>query len=86
MVCLAVNDPFEMETWGQEQHAQRIYFLPDGNGEFRQGMGMLVDKSEIGLGKRSWRYWVSQTPYRSEKARLAPNPANAAAKLLRSQF
>ncbi|MCX7173348.1 MAG: glutathione peroxidase [Proteobacteria bacterium] len=56
VICLSVNDPFVMETWKQAQHAEGIYFLPDGNGEFTQGMGMLVDKSEIGLGKRSWRY------------------------------
>ena len=28
----------------------------DGNGEFSEGMGLLVDKSDIGFGKRSWRY------------------------------
>ncbi len=56
VICLAVNDPFVMEAWKQEQDAGRIYFLPDGNGEFSQGMGLLVDKSAIGLGKRSWRY------------------------------
>ena len=56
VICLSVNDPFVMETWKAEQNAEDIYFLPDGNCEFSQGMGMLVDKSEIGLGKRSWRY------------------------------
>ncbi len=56
VVCLAVNDPFVMETWKQEQHAEGIYFLPDGNAKFTAGMGMLVDKSDIGLGQRSWRY------------------------------
>jgi glutaredoxin-like protein len=30
--------------------------LPDGNGEFTEGMGMLVDKADLGFGKRSWRY------------------------------
>jgi glutaredoxin-like protein len=30
--------------------------LPDGNGEFTEKMGMLVDKSELGFGRRSWRY------------------------------
>ena len=30
--------------------------VPDGNGEFTEGMGMLVDKSDLGFGKRSWRY------------------------------
>ena len=56
VVCLAVNDPFVMATWKAEQNADSIDFLPDGNGEFSAGMGLLVDKSEIGLGKRSWRY------------------------------
>ena len=56
VICLAVNDPFVMETWKEEQNAKDIYFLPDGNGEFSEGMGLLVDKTAIGLGKRSWRY------------------------------
>lgn len=30
--------------------------LPDGNGTFTEGMGMMVDKTDIGLGRRSWRY------------------------------
>jgi glutaredoxin-like protein len=33
-----------------------VTFLPDGNGAFTEAMGLLVDKSEIGFGKRSWRY------------------------------
>ena len=56
VVCLAVNDPFVMETWREEQNADGIDFLPDGSGEFSAGMGMLVDKSELGMGQRSWRY------------------------------
>lgn len=56
VICLAVNDPFVMEAWQQDQQADNIHFVPDGNGEFSEGMGLLVDKSDIGLGKRSWRY------------------------------
>jgi glutaredoxin-like protein len=56
IVCLAVNDPFVMATWKAEQHADNIDFLPDGNAEFSAGMGLLVDKTDIGLGQRSWRY------------------------------
>jgi len=56
VICLAVNDPFVMASWQDAQKAEAIHFLPDGNGEFSAGMEMLVDKSEIGLGKRSWRY------------------------------
>ncbi|MBT3980198.1 MAG: glutathione peroxidase [Bacteriovoracaceae bacterium] len=56
IVCLSVNDGFVMEAWGVDQEAENINLIPDGNGEFSQGMGMLVDKAAIGFGKRSWRY------------------------------
>ena len=56
LFCLAVNDPFVMDTWQTAQHAENINFIPDGNGEFSEGMGLLVDKTVIGMGKRSWRY------------------------------
>jgi len=56
VICLSVNDPFVMETWKQEQNAEGIDFLPDGNGEFSAGMGLLVDKTDVGMGRRSWRY------------------------------
>ncbi|MFB6260288.1 MAG: glutaredoxin domain-containing protein, partial [Thiohalorhabdaceae bacterium] len=39
-----------------DQAAFDITFLPDGNGEFTEAMGMLVDKGDLGFGKRSWRY------------------------------
>jgi glutaredoxin-like protein len=51
-----VNDAFVMEEWRRSQNADRVSFLPDGNGEFTDGMGMLVDKDDLGFGKRSWRY------------------------------
>ncbi len=56
IVCLAVNDGFVMNQWKQDQEADEIILLPDGNGEFTAAMGLLVDKSELGLGQRSWRY------------------------------
>ncbi|SCZ66491.1 glutathione peroxidase [Thiohalomonas denitrificans] len=56
VVCISVNDTFVMNEWAKEQKADRITFLPDGNGEFTEGMGMLVDKDDLGFGKRSWRY------------------------------
>jgi glutathione-dependent peroxiredoxin len=56
IVCLSVNDAFVMAEWKQDQEAENITLLPDGNGEFAAGMGMLVDKSSLGFGKRSWRY------------------------------
>ncbi len=56
IVCISVNDGFVMEEWGRAQHADNITFIPDGNAEFTQGMGMLVDKRNLGFGQRSWRY------------------------------
>ena len=56
IVCVSVNDPFVMSEWAAAQEAGNITMLPDGNGEFTEKMGMLVDKSELGFGKRSWRY------------------------------
>ena len=56
VVCVSVNDAFVMSEWAKDQHAEAITFLPDGNGEFSEKMGMLVDKQAIGFGKRSWRY------------------------------
>ncbi|HXN16464.1 MAG TPA: glutathione peroxidase [Usitatibacter sp.] len=56
IVCLSVNDPFVMSEWQKDQNAPNITFIPDGNAEFTAAMGMLVDKSSLGFGKRSWRY------------------------------
>jgi len=56
IICIAVNDPFVMDEWGRSQEAEHITMIPDGNGEFTEGMGLLVDKRDLGLGQRSWRY------------------------------
>ena len=56
VVCISVNDAFVMYQWGRSQNAERVFLLPDGNGDFAAGMGMLVDKENLGFGKRSWRY------------------------------
>ena len=56
IICLSVNDTFVMNAWAEDQHASHIRFLPDGNGDFSAGMGLLVDKTDLGFGKRSWRY------------------------------
>ncbi len=56
ILCLSVNDTFVMNAWKQDQEAENITVIPDGNGEFTEGMGMLVGKEDLGFGKRSWRY------------------------------
>ena len=56
ILCVSVNDAFVMNEWQHDQQAWNIRFLRDGNGEFTAGMGLLVDKEELGFGRRSWRY------------------------------
>ncbi len=56
IVCMSVNDTFVMNEWKKSQEADNITFIPDGNGDFTDGMGMLVSKNDLGFGKRSWRY------------------------------
>jgi glutaredoxin-like protein len=56
IICVSVNDAFVMDEWQREQKADKITFLPDGNGDFSRGMGMLVAKNDLGFGERSWRY------------------------------
>jgi thioredoxin-dependent peroxiredoxin len=54
--CLSVNDAFVMYQWGQNLGLKNVKLLPDGNGDFTRRMGMLIDKSHLGFGMRSWRY------------------------------
>ena len=56
IICLSVNDAFVMNEWKENLGIENVTFLPDGNGDFTDGMGMLVDKEDLGFGRRSWRY------------------------------
>ncbi|WP_069266933.1 glutathione peroxidase [Paraburkholderia nodosa] len=56
VLCVSVNDAFVMNEWARDQECGNIVMIPDGNGEFTDGMGMLVDKTDLGFGKRSRRY------------------------------
>ncbi|MDF0606555.1 glutathione peroxidase [Neisseriaceae bacterium TC5R-5] len=56
ILCVSVNDTFVMNEWAKDQDAENLVMVPDGNGDFTAGMGMLVDKQDLGFGKRSWRY------------------------------
>ncbi len=73
IVCISVNDTFVMNSWLADQEAQNIRVIPDGNGQFTDGMGMLVDKSDIGFGKRSWRYSMLVKDGVIEKMFIEPN-------------
>ena len=56
IACVAVNDPFVMSAWGERDGSQDITMLSDGNGAFTEALGLEMDASKFGMGKRSQRY------------------------------
>lgn len=54
--CISVNDGFVMNAWAKDQNIKNVQLIPDGNAYFTRSMGMLVRKSNLGFGERSWRY------------------------------
>lgn len=56
VVCIAVNDACVLDAWRETLQASEVLFIPDGNGDFTRGMGMLVDQRANGFGERSRRY------------------------------
>ena len=56
VACLSVNDAFVMGAWSQAQNAEHILMLADGNAEFTAAVGLELDASGFGMGKRSRRY------------------------------
>jgi glutaredoxin/glutathione-dependent peroxiredoxin len=56
VVCVAVNDAWVMDAWAKAHSAGDIVMLADGNAEFTEAMGLVMDGSGFGLGTRSRRY------------------------------
>lgn len=54
--CVSVNDAFVMNEWARALNIKNVRVIPDGAGAFTDGMGMTVDMSHIGFGRRSRRY------------------------------
>lgn len=73
IICMSVNDSFVMNEWKIAESADNLTFIPDGNGEFTDGMGLLVDKNDLGFGKRSWRYSMLVKDGVVEKMFIEPN-------------
>jgi peroxiredoxin len=56
IVATSVNDAFVLGAWNREQGSSDITMLADGNGEFAEALGLTMDASKFGMGKRSQRY------------------------------
>ena len=57
VACVAVNDAFVMQAWGAQAGAEgKVTMLADGNGEFAEALGLVMDGSKYGMGRRGQRW------------------------------
>lgn len=56
IVCLSVNDAWVMDAWGKAQNAEEIHMVADGSANFTQAVGLVLDRTQAGMGIRSQRY------------------------------
>lgn len=54
--CMSVNDAFVMQAWRDQQKADAVEMIADGNGNFTQALGLEMDGAAFGLGRRSQRF------------------------------
>ena len=74
-MCVAVNDAFVMDAWGKSSGATgKVRMLADGNGEFTRAVGLELDASGFGMGKRSQRYGMVVKDGKVEQLHVEPGP------------
>ena len=57
LVCIAVNDVFVMDAWGKSAGVgDRVVMAADGNGDFTRALGLELDATGFGMGKRGQRF------------------------------
>ena len=56
VVFISVNDPFVMKAWSEASNANGIDMIADGNGDLTEALGLEMDASGFGLGKRCMRF------------------------------
>ncbi len=59
IACMAVNDVFVMDAWGKDRGVgDDVLMLADGNGEYAEALGLELDASGFGMGKRGQRFAI----------------------------
>jgi peroxiredoxin len=57
VACMAVNDAFVMSAWGKGAGADgKVLMLADGNAEYAKALGLEMDATKFGMGRRSQRF------------------------------
>jgi peroxiredoxin len=75
VVCVSVNDAFVMDAWGKASGAQgKVRMLADGNGDFARAVGLELDATGFGMGKRSQRYGMVVKDGKVEQLHVEPGP------------
>jgi glutaredoxin/glutathione-dependent peroxiredoxin len=58
IACTAVNDAFVLGAWNKAGGSDAITMLADGNAEFAEALGLTMDGSGFGMGKRGQRFSI----------------------------
>ena len=59
IACMAVNDVFVMNAWGDSQNVgNKILMLADGNGDYTRSLGLELDATAFGMGLRGQRFAI----------------------------
>jgi peroxiredoxin len=59
IACMAVNDVFVMNAWGKSAGVgDQVSMLADGNGEYSRALGLELDATGFGMGKRGQRFAI----------------------------
>ena len=59
IACMAVNDVFVMNAWGKASGVgEKVLMLADGNGDYARALGLELDASKFGMGKRGQRFAI----------------------------
>ena len=78
IAAISVNDAFVMSAWNKSDGSDDITMLADGNGDFAEAIGLTMDGSKFGMGKRSQRYSMVVNDGVVEKLNVeAPGEYNA---------
>jgi glutaredoxin/glutathione-dependent peroxiredoxin len=56
IACTAVNDAFVLGAWNKSGGSDDISMLADGNADFAEALGLTMDGSGFGMGKRGQRF------------------------------
>jgi peroxiredoxin len=56
IACTAVNDAFVLGAWNKAGGSDAITMLADGNAELAEALGLTMDGSGFGMGKRGQRF------------------------------